>query len=246
MSLKKRLQNKAEDVAINSLNTLNLPNSLLIIPDGNGRWAKSLGLTVYEGHKKGADVFAKILDIFLKLNVKVLGAWGFSEDNWKRPQDEIDKIMEVIENIIKQNLQKMIDNNIKFFVLGNKERIKNNYPALFATIENAINKTSQNNNKTLALFIDYGERYQLEEFAKTRETDKSTDTYKLLSKINSGLPLFDMVLRTSGEHRLSGFGPLVSLAEFVSVKNNLPELTDKDIVNALREFSKRQRRFGGR
>lgn len=246
MSLKKRLQNKAEDVAVNSLNKLTLPNALLIIPDGNGRWAKSLGLTVYEGHKQGAQTFAKILDMFLKLNIKVLGAWGFSEDNWKRPQDEIEKIMDVIENVIKQNSQKMMDNNIKFLAIGNKERIKNAYPTLFTTIEETVNKTSQNTNKTLALFIDYGERFQLEEFAKARKNDQNTDTNSLLAKINDGLPLFDMVLRTSGELRLSGFGPLASLAEFVSVKKNLPELSKKDIADALIEFSGRQRRFGGR
>lgn len=246
MSLKKRLQNKAEDFAIDKLNTLNLPNALLIIPDGNGRWAKSLGKTVYEGHKTGAAVFAKILDNFLKINIKVLGAWGFSEDNWKRPQDEIDKIMIVIEDIIKKNLQKMIDSNIKFLVLGNKEKIKQNYPSLYQQIQDAVNKTSQNNGKILALFVDYGEKFVLEEFAKARENNPTLSTYEILSLVNQGLPLFDMVLRTSGEMRLSGFGSLASLAEFVSEKKMLPEFTDKDLANALIEYSKRQRRFGGR
>lgn len=246
MSLKKRLQNKAEDVAINSLNNLNLPNSLLIIPDGNGRWAKNLGLSVYEGHKIGAQVFAKILDNFLKINIKVLGAWGFSEDNWKRPMDEIDKIMEVIENIVKENTQKMIDNDIKFLVLGNKEKINTNYPTLFQTLNDTVNKTAGNKSKIMVLFVDYGERFALEEFAKARAKDPNTSTYELLSMVNQNLPLFDMVLRTSGEMRLSGFGPLASLAEFVSSPKNLPDLTDRDLADALIEYSKRQRRFGGR
>lgn len=246
MSLKNRLQNKAEDFAINKLNTLNLPNALLIIPDGNGRWAHLLGKSVYEGHKEGARVFAKILDNFLKINIKVLGAWGFSEDNWKRPQDEIDKIMDVIEDIIKQNLQKMIDSDIKFLVLGNKDKIKQNYPSLYQQIQDAVNKTSQNNGKILALFVDYGERFVLEEFAKARENNPTLSTYELLSLVNQGLPLFDMVLRTSGEMRLSGFGSLSSLAEFVSEKKMLPEFTDRDLANALIEYSKRERRFGSR
>ena len=245
MAFKNTITQKAEDIGIKSLNKLNLPNALLIIPDGNGRWAKNFGLSIYEGHKKGAEVFAKILDTFLKLDIKVLGAWGFSEDNWKRPQDEIDKIMEVIEGVINGNLQKLMTNNIKFVVLGNKDKI-NNYPSLLRTIENAVSKTSENNGKTLALFVDYGERFALETFAKARAEYKDPGTYALLSTINEGLPLFDMVLRTSGEQRMSGFGPLASLAEFVSVKKNLPELETVDIVNALREFSKRQRRLGGR
>ena len=139
-----------------------------------------------------------------------------------------------------------MDNNIKFLVLGKKEKIQKEYPNLYNTIQNAIEKTKNNTSKTLVLFIDYGEKFQLEEFARMREKDKTSDTYEILSKINNGLPLFDMVLRTSGEQRLSGFGPMVSLAEFVSVKNNLPEIADLDILNALKEFSKRQRRFGGR
>lgn len=244
--IRKSLRGKKTDFAIKSLNSLNLPNALLIIPDGNGRWAKAMGLSVYEGHKTGAEVFAKILEHFLKINVNVLGAWGFSEDNWKRPQDEIDKIMEVIENIVKKNTRKIMDNNIKFLLLGRDEKIKKLYPSLFTTIQETIRKTSQNNGKILALFLDYGERYVLEEFAREREKDSSTPTYELLSKINQGVPLFDMVLRTSGEQRMSGFGPLGSLAEFVSVKKNLPDLTDKDIADALVEYSGRQRRFGAR
>ena len=154
--------------------------------------------------------------------------------------------MEVIEATIRQNLEKLKKNNVRFIVLGKKERVAKEFPKLWKTLEETIKQTLRNNGKTLVLFLDYGERFQLEEFAKAREIDKSSKTHELLSKINKGVPLFDMVLRTSGEQRLSGFGPLASLAEFVSVKKNLPELEDIDIINALREFSSRQRRLGGR
>ena len=244
--IKESLRGKKAHFAIKSLNSLNLPHAMLIIPDGNGRWAKSMGKDIYEGHRQGAEVFAKILDHFLKINIKVLGAWGFSEDNWRRPQGEVDKIMDVIENIVKKNTRKMIDNNIKFIVLGNKEKIKTNYSSLSKTLDETTKKTARNNGKIMALFVDYGERYVLEEFANARDKNRNASTYELLSKINSGLPLFDMVLRTSGEQRMSGFGPLAGLAEFVSVKKNLPDLTDKDIADALFEYSGRQRRLGGR
>lgn len=244
--IQEKITEKGQNFAIERLNSLSLPNAMLVIPDGNGRWAKKYGVSVYEGHKRGAASFAKIIENFLKLDIAVLGAWGFSEDNWKRPQNEIDKIMDVIDNVISTNLSKMKDNDIKFLVLGRKDKIRENYPALFKTIQNAVEITSQNKSKTLALFVDYGERFQLEEFAAAREKDPSSATYKLLAEINGGLPLFDMVLRTSGELRLSGFGPLVSLAEFVSVKKNLPDLTDTDFANALIEYSRRQRRLGGR
>ena len=245
MSLKSSVQTKANEIALQT-SGLNLPKAMLIIPDGNGRWAKQMGVDISEGHKAGGKTMSEVLKHFLTTGVEVLGIWGFSEDNWKRTKTEIDKIMEVVESTINQNLEILQKNGIKFMVLGNKERIEKEYPSLFAAILDAEAKTSENKTKTLALFLDYGERFALEEFAKARENDADSPTYELISKTNNGLPLFDMVLRTSGEQRLSGFGPLASLAEFVSVNKNLPELEDLDILNALREFSKRQRRFGGR
>lgn len=244
--IKRGLNKHAENFAIESINLLQLPKSMLIIPDGNGRWAKQMGLTVSRGHKMGGKSMAQILEHFIKLNIDVLGIWGFSEDNWKRKKEEIDEIMEVMESTIKTNLAKLLENNIKFFVLGKNERLEKEYPSLYKTMLNATARTVQNTGKKLVLFVDYGERFQLEEFAKAREIDTTSTTYELLSKINNGLPLFDMVLRTSGELRLSGFGPLAEMAEFVSVKRNLPDLKDSDIVEALKKYSKRQRRFGGR
>lgn len=242
----KKLNGHAESFRIDQVNKLNLPKSLLIIPDGNGRWAKNLGLSVFEGHKAGGKTFSEILKRFVQINIDVLGAWGFSEDNWKRSKEETEKIMEVIETTARENLDFMMENNIKFMVLGNRERIQKEFPSLCAMIDEATQKTAKNTGKTLVIFIDYGERFQLEEFAKARMKYPDLSTYQVLSKINNGLPLFDMVLRTSGELRLSGFGPLADLAEFVSVKKNLPDMTDFDLIKALREYSGRQRRFGAR
>lgn len=245
MNLQTRIKNRAFNV-ISQTSGLNLPKSMLIIPDGNGRWAKKMGFNISEGHMAGGKTISQILDHFMQIDIEVLGIWGFSEDNWKRPQEEIEKVMEVINLVVRENEEKMIKNNIKFLVLGKEEKIRKEFPELFKTIQQVTEKTSKNTSKTLALFLDYGERFQLEEFAKEREKDKKLTTYELLSKINKNLPLFDMVLRTSGEKRLSGFGPLASLAEFVPVGKNLPELEDIDIIKALNEFSNRQRRFGGR
>lgn len=241
-----KLKRHADHFAVDALNSLNLPKAMLIIPDGNGRWAKQMGLSIEDGHKQGAKTFLKILDYFTKLNIDVLGAWAFSEDNWKRSKEEIDEIMMVIENTIKEKLPKLMAEKIRFITLGKRERIEKEYPTLAKTIDEATLQTSKNSGKTFVLFVDYGEKYQLEEFAKEREKDEKSGTYELLSKINRGLPLFDMVLRTSGEMRMSGFGPLTSLAEFVSIKKNLPDISNSDIIGALKEFSGRQRRFGGR
>lgn len=194
----------------------------------------------------GGLTMGKILEAFMNLNIKVVGVWGFSEDNWKRPQEEIDNIMTVVKATIDQNLERLKKNGVRFMVIGKKDKIKKNYPKLYKTIEKAQKETSRLRDKTLVLFLDYGERFQLEEFALARNKDKFSTTYELLTKINNGLPMFDMILRTSGEKRTSGFGPLGSLAEFVSVEKNLPELGKSDIILALKEYSQRQRRFGGR
>jgi undecaprenyl diphosphate synthase len=242
--LKNRIFEKTSLIAVKSLNRLNLPNSLLIIPDGNRRWARANHLLSEKGHAAGGDTVVKMLGVFKDLNVKVIGIWAFSEDNWKREKQEIDNIMIVLESVIKKTLTFMKKGGIKFTVVGKPERVKKEYPSLFKTLENAQRETAENPRKVFALFLDYGERYQLEEFAKVRMQNKNLDTYQLLSKINNGLPLFDMVLRTSGEVRLSGFGPLASIAELVVIKKNLPEVGIKDIVLAFKEYSGRKRRLG--
>jgi undecaprenyl diphosphate synthase len=185
-----------------------------------------------------------MLTAFKDLNVKVIGLWAFGEDNWKREKFEIDNLMEVVKSVTEKSLPTMKKWGIKFVVVGKSDRIKKEYPDLFKTLENAQKETSKNTEKTFAVFLDYGERWQLEEFAKARVEDSTSDSYQILSKINAGLPLFDMVLRTSGELRFSGFGPMVSVAELVAVKKNLPEVSTTDIVMAFKEYSGRKRRIG--
>lgn len=244
--IRHKLSRHTTNLGIRSLNQLNLPASILIIPDGNGRWAKQMGLATEKGHLAGGDTMSKILEAFVKLNVKIVGVWGLSEDNWKREKPEIDNIMKVIKETTEKNLGKMHEHGVKFIVIGKKERIKKEYPKVWAALENAQKQTVNNKDKTFAVFLDYGDRFQLEEFAREREKDRTATTYQILARINAGLPLFDMILRTSGEQRISGFGPLGSMAEFVTVKKNLPELKTSDIALALKEYSQRQRRFGGR
>jgi undecaprenyl diphosphate synthase len=248
MSIHKRIQNKIQkhttNLGVKGLNQLNLPNALLIIPDGNRRWAKAHHLAPEKGHWAGGDTVVKMLTVFKDLNVKVIGLWAFGEDNWKREKHEVDNVMAVVKSVTEKSLETMKKWNIKFVVVGKQERIKKEYPELFAVLENAQKETAHQDSKIFAVFLDYGERLQLEEFAKAREMDDKSSTYEILSKINGGLPLFDMVLRTSGELRFSGFGPMVSVAELVAVKKNLPEVSTADIVLAFKEYSSRKRRLG--
>lgn len=234
------------NLGVDALNNLRLPNSILIIPDGNGRWAKKEGLGTDKGHEAGGKAIGELLEHFLNLNTKIIGIWGFSEDNWKRDREEIDNIMSVISHTVETNLDKLKKNKVKFLFLGNTENIGSNYPEVLSLLEQAERETSDNGDKILALFLDYGVRFQLEEFAKERAKNPTISTTDILSKVNKDLPLFDMVLRTSGEQRLSGFGPLAEMAEYVSVKKNLPDMKDEDLGKALIEYTKRDRRFGGR
>ena len=134
MNLQTKIKNRAFNV-ISQTSGLNLPKAMLIIPDGNGRWAKKMGLNISEGHLAGGKTISQVLDHFMQIDIEVLGIWGFSEDNWKRPQEEIEKVMEVIEIVIKENKEKMIKNNIKFVVLGKEEKIRKEFPILHHTLE---------------------------------------------------------------------------------------------------------------
>ena len=164
MKIHRRIQNRIQrhttTLGIKGLNQLNLPNSLLIIPDGNRRWARAHKLAPEKGHWAGGETVVKMLNAFKDLNIKVIGLWGFGEDNWKREKYEIDNIMDVVKDVTSQNLDAMKKYGIKFIFVGKKDRIKAEYPELFSVLENAEKETAHNSQKTFAIFLDYGERWQ--------------------------------------------------------------------------------------
>lgn len=223
------------------------PVHLLLIPDGNGRWAKMYHKKITEGHKAGAEVIKNIYNDLWQLPIKFITIWGFSADNWQRTREEADGIMHVIDQTLKVLLPQALERNERIIHIGRKDRI----PAfLRAAFENAENLTKNNTGTVLSLAVDYAGQDQEVRMIKKMFEDKLTKvTLQTLEKYRDGggiVPPADLVVRTSGEKRTSDLGWLSINSELAFISKLLPNTGSKDIVESIIDFTKRERRFGGR
>lgn len=224
------------------------PKHILIIPDGNGRWAQKMKQLPIFGHRQGMKIIKGVLDNLKDLPIKTTTVWGFSANNWKRQKNEVDSLMKLFESAIKENLPELMKNNTRFIHLGRKDRIPF---SLKKMIEEAEKKTRQNTKRIFCLAVDFsGEDQELRILKEVQKLPKNTDiTLKVIAQLRDGKGLItpsDLIIRTSGEQRTSDLGWLERNAEFYSIPKLLPESTIKDFVTAIIDYSKRQRRFGGR
>lgn len=223
------------------------PIHLLLIPDGNGRWAKLYHKKINEGHKKGAEVIKNIYNDLWQLPIKFITIWGFSADNWSRTKEEADGIMHVIDETLKVLLPQALERNERIVHIGRKDRI----PAyLKKAFENAEKLTKKNTGTVLSLAVDYAGQDQEVRMMKKMIADKVKEvSLKTLVKYRDGegvVPTADLIIRTSGEKRTSDLGWLSINAELAFISKLLPNTGSKDIVEAIIDYSKRERRFGGR
>lgn len=223
------------------------PKHLLLIPDGNGRWAKLAHKTITDGHKQGAEVIKNIYNDLWQLPIKYISIWGFSADNWSRTKEEADGIMRVIDETLKVLLPQAIQRNERIVHIGRKDRI----PAyLREAFEHAEKVTENNTGTVLSLLVDYAGQDQEVRMMKKMLADKVTDvTLETLVKYRDGggiVPPADLVVRTSGEKRTSDLGWLILNSELAFITKLLPNTGSKDIVEAIIDYTKRERRFGGR
>ncbi len=233
---------------LNNISKNKFPNHLLIIPDGNGRWAKKLGKYPLEGHKKGAEVIKKVLNDLCDLPIKYVTVWGFSTNNWKRSKSEVKALMDLFEKAVKEDLARLIKTNTRFIHIGRKDRIPK---SLAIAIQNSENKTKANKSRLFCSAIDFGgEDQELRMMQKVRDLPKDIEiTSQAVEKLRDAgglIPPADLVIRTSGEQRLSGLGWLGDYAEFYVIKKLLPDTDTEDFIRGIIEYSKRDRRFGGR
>lgn len=223
------------------------PKHLLLIPDGNGRWAKLAHKNITEGHKAGAEVIKNIYNDLWQLPIKYITIWGFSADNWSRTREEADGIMHVIDETLKVLLPQALERNERIVHIGRKDRI----PAfLRKAFENAEEKTKKNTGTVLSLAVDYAGQDQEVRMMRKMIADKVKEvTQDTLEKYRDGggvVPTADLIVRTSGEKRTSDLGWLSINAELAFISKLLPNTGSKDIVEAIIDFTKRERRFGGR
>lgn len=228
-----------------------LPVHIGIIMDGNGRWAKEQRFKRLLGHQKGADTVITVATECLNLGIHYVTLYAFSEENWLRPKAEVFALMQLLKKFLKSQLKLMLKKNIRLHSIGNIEKLPKDVLEL---LEKTKAATVHNTQLHLILALSYGGRSEivsaaqkLAHLAATKKISIKEIDEKLFSKHldTADFPDPDLIIRTSGEMRLSNFLPWQSTyAEFFSSPVFWPEFGKKDLLEAIDDFSKRERRFG--
>lgn len=230
-----------------------LPQHIAIILDGNRRWAKSRGLTTREGHVEGFNNLETIAKFCNKIGIKYLTVYAFSTENWKRSKDEVSWLMAIFKNNVDRYLARKDTDNIKIRIIGEK----NNIPKeLVSRIEKITEKTKNNTGLVLNIAFNYGGRAELvhttqviAEKVKNGEINIEDIDEKMISDniYTANQPDPDLMIRTSHELRTSNFLPWqLTYSEFYFPEKHWPEFKEEDLIEAIKEYQKRNRRFGGR
>ena len=215
-----------------------------IIADGNRRWAKAQGLPTIEGHKRGLAVIEELIGAASKAGVEYITFYVFSTENWGRSSDEVSYIMKLAETRIMKLAKKLAQNNGRLLILGSKEKVS---PKLISAMEKAEKITAESTGITVCFCFNYGGEKEIADAATiaSEVDDKITPETIRKHLYCPEVPDVDMVVRTSGEERLSGFMLWrASYAELYFIKKYFPEMTGDDIPEILDEYEKRNRRFG--
>lgn len=225
---------------------MNVPNHVAIIPDGNRRWAKEKGRNTYEGHKKGFEEIIKIAKKARNLGIKVFTIWAFSTENWKRSKEEVGYLMKLYEVMLDKYLSEALKDEVRIIHLGRKDRINDSLKNKIINIEE---KTKGFDKSYLCIALDYGGRDEIVRSISNIKNQKSKineNSFNIsLDTKDLPYPDPDLIIRTGGEQRVSGFMLWQSqYSELEFVKSYLPDYTDSDFEKTIIEFSKRQRRFG--
>ena len=219
-------------------------NHLGVIADGNRRWAKEHGLPKIEGHKKGLDAIEKLVDGAKEAGIKYITFYVFSTENWGRSADEVSNIMKLIELKIIGYAKKMKAKNGRMVILGAKDKVS---PKLMSTIEKAEKLTEDCDGITVGFCFNYGGEREIADAATIAAEVEGEITPETIRKhlYHPEIPDIDMVVRTSGEERISGFMLWrASYTEFMFIKKYFPEMDENDIKEILKEYDSRSRRFG--
>ncbi|MEY2921914.1 isoprenyl transferase [Flavobacterium sp.] len=236
---------------LESIHTENLPKHVAIIMDGNGRWAKQKGLLRTLGHENGTKSVKTTVETCAKLGIENLTLYAFSTENWNRPKLEVDTLMKLLVRSLKNELKTLQDNNIRLNSIGNLSKM----PApIRKELQEVIDKTKNNTRMTLTLALSYGSREELINVVKNisnkvKNNIISIDTIDE-SIINQhlythNLPDVDLLIRTSGEHRISNFLLWqIAYSELFFTEVLWPDFTEENLYEAIISYQKRERRFG--
>lgn len=214
-----------------------------IIADGNRRWAKEHGLQSIEGHKKGLDVIGELVKAASKTDIEFLTFYVFSTENWGRSVDEVSYIMKLAESRLLKYAEKLAKNNARLLVLGSKEKIS---PLLAGMIEKAEKITADCTGITVCFCFNYGGEQEIADAAKIAASEGDITPESIRKHLyHPEVPDLDMIVRTSGEERISGFMLWrAAYSEFMFIKKYFPEMEQGDIEKIIAEYDNRNRRFG--
>lgn len=231
----------------------NLPNHIAIIMDGNRRWAKARVKPASFGHKEGAKTLEKIVRYANKIGIKYITVYAFSTENWKRKTEEVSTLMALFQSYLDDYSKRADSENIKVKILGSREGLSEK---MKDSIEKCMERTKNNTGITFNIALNYGGRDEILRAVKEIATEikdgkispeeitEETISDKLYTK---GEPDPDLLIRTSGEIRLSNFLPWqLVYTEFLFVEKNWPDFTENDLDEAIIEYQKRTRKFGAK
>jgi undecaprenyl diphosphate synthase len=229
-----------------------IPEHVAIIMDGNGRWASQRGLPRFEGHRRGVEALRKTIRAAEELGIRYLTVYSFSSENWKRPAAEVSDLMGLLRRFIRNDLAELHSRNIRVRVIGVKEGLASDIVAL---LDESEHLTRDNTGLTFIVAFNYGARREIADAArliaqavKAGEINVETIDEKMVSTyLNTvGIPDPELVIRTSGEQRLSNFLLWqASYSEFVFTSGHWPDFGRDALVEALLTYQSRDRRFGG-
>lgn len=232
-------------------NNPRIPRHIAIIMDGNGRWAKQRGLPRIEGHRKGVETVRQVIEAARELNVRYLTLYAFSVENWKRPQDEVGGLMRLLEFFLERETATLVKNRVRLLTIGRTQDL----PApVRRQLDKAKEATEGFDSHTLVLALNYGARNEVLEatrdFAAAQQAGREpegTPTWESFSRYlyTADIPDPDLVIRTSGETRISNFLLLqAAYAEFIFTPTLWPDFSKADLAAAVDEYAKRERRYG--
>ncbi|HEY2866565.1 MAG TPA: isoprenyl transferase [Pyrinomonadaceae bacterium] len=244
-------EGSAEAQLLASIDRERLPRHIAIIMDGNGRWAKLRGKPRISGHRAGAESVRSIIDTCARLSIEAVTLYAFSTENWKRPKDEVSGLMSMLKHYLRKELKEVLENNIRFVPIGNIEGLA---PDVQKEIAYAVDKTKNNNGMAMCVALNYGGRAEILRACR-RATEQAVSRGDSIESINEadiernlythGLPQVDLMIRTSGEFRISNF-LLWQLAysEIYVTPILFPDFRRPQLFEAIINYQKRERRFG--
>ena len=228
------------------MKTNKIPNHIAIIMDGNGRWALARGKSRLFGHRAGVESIKRTVDACLELNIKVLSIFAFSTENWKRPKEEVDGIFNLVGDFTSSDIDKFVSRGVKLRTMGDLSKLPTKLQDSIKTLKE---KAKDNDKLILNIALNYGGRAEIVRAVnRVIESGKKECTEQdIIDNLYTfDLPDPDLIIRTSGEKRISNFMLFqCAYSEFYFPKIHWPDFNKKQLIKAIKTYQKRNRRFGG-